>query len=117
MCSLGHHDHAEDVPAPNAKPPRLRRRRIAGTFDAILASMPAAVRQERKAKKHAQLLAEVSGAVDMRPEPDGNLTEQYELLPPGADLLPDHLIDMSSDKMDRRRRRSADFLQRGEVDA
>lgn len=125
MCSLGHHDHAEDMAAPNAKPARAPRRHLDGMHSAILASMPRAMRKENRTRIHAQLLAEVSGQVDTRPEPpiQDDFHAQFEMVPLGADQLPDHGVDVAEmilggdDKQSRRRERSAAFRATGEVSA
>ena len=118
MCSLGHHDHAEDLPAPNAQPPRRRRRHLDGTFQAILKSMPRAVRNERRANVLADLMttaADATMGAPFAPFEDGE-AEQFELLPPGADHLPDHLITTpdDDDKRARRRGRSESFRATGD---
>jgi hypothetical protein len=87
MCSLGHHDHTEDVRAPNAKPPRVRRRHLDGTASAILASMPRKMRKANEARVHADLIASVKAERDGPFV--GQFEEQLELVPPHEQHLPD----------------------------
>jgi hypothetical protein len=116
MCSLGHHDHAEDVAAPNVRPPRAPRRHLEGTWTRIVAEMPRAVREENRTTIHARLEAELAGNVTAAAPFQGDFHEHMEPLPPGTEQLPDHLIAYDSeDKGDRRRQRSATFRATGDL--
>lgn len=88
MCSLsGQHEDILYMP---------KRRHIAGGMTEAVAATPRKVLTERRGAKHAQLEAEL--APDAAPENEYAECEQMEMLPPGADQLPDHLINREPER-------------------
>lgn len=87
MCSLsGQHQELEVRPR--------RSRPIAGGMREAVAKTPRAVLTARRGEKHKELEADLAPEPEFEPELQ---PEQYELLPPGAEYVPDGLTGHPAD--------------------